>query len=69
MEARGDMLAVLQNGYDKARTEVSNRSLDELRESPEPMSTNACDRLLARLTQSMIQLKRSWNRLSSRKHA
>jgi hypothetical protein len=28
-----NMLAVLQNGYDKARTEVSNQSLDELRET------------------------------------
>ena len=29
----GNMLAVLRNGYDKARTEVSNRSLDELRQT------------------------------------
>jgi hypothetical protein len=29
----GNLLAVLQNGYDKARTEVSNRSLDELRQT------------------------------------
>src|SRR5215813_12482020 len=28
-----NMLAVLQNGYDKARTEVSDHSLDELRET------------------------------------
>ena len=29
----GNMLAVLRNGYDKAGTEVSNRSLDELRQT------------------------------------
>ena len=36
-----NMLAVLQNGYDKARTEMSNRSLDELRQT----SDNVNERL------------------------
>jgi hypothetical protein len=34
----GNLLAVLQDGYDKARTEVSNRSLDELRQTRDNVS-------------------------------